>query len=230
MSGGRDAFGRETNDGGPTGRPEPVAARPPSASRPPSAAGLGPRPPLFGRLPLLLLLLVGGAAAVVVTVRAAVSRAEDRPATVAFALTRHPMGDRSLLRATPLRAAVRRATDAMGADERVVGLTVSPERATLTAVDPRDQQRWITVTAWGAVHRRRLPTTSDDRGITLARLDLRVPERVMAARLRALAPYARDPGFSLATDDGRPIGWSLNFSGVRQADSSFPVDLRGRRR
>jgi hypothetical protein len=68
--------------------------------------------------------------------------------------------------------------------------------------------------------------------VDLDALDLRVPERAVAERLRALAPHAREPRFSLVTDSdtGRPTGWALSFSNVRQAESTSLVNLRGRPR
>lgn len=229
MTGARDAFGRIAG----TDRQADAAASPIAPDPVPALPGPGDRRgvPAGAALALLLTMVVCGGA-VWATLRGAVDDAAgDGPSTM-FAIAQDPLAPRSLLRAGPLRSAVERAGRELRAGEAFADLTVSPERATLTAVDDREQRRWISATADGAVHTTTLPGTSDARPVDLAALDLRVPERAVAARLRALAPYGREPRFSLVTDSntGRPTGWSLSFSNVRQSESSYVVDLRGRPR
>jgi hypothetical protein len=224
MTAARDAFGRAAGT-------DPEA----SAARSAPIADLGPPPagprrvPGSGAVPLLMVMLVC-AGAVWATLRAAVDTAEGDAPSAMFAVARDPLDPQSLLHARPLRAAIERAGRELRPGEAFTGLTVAPERVTLTAVDGREQQRWIGATAGGDVHTTALSSTSDARPVDLQALDLRVPERAVVARLRALAPYAREPRFSLVADaeTGRPTGWTLSFSNVRQADASYPVDLRGR--
>jgi hypothetical protein len=226
VTGARDAFGRiagtdrEAREGPPPRDPEAVPTAPGSAGRRPI--------PGARTLPLLL----ACAAAVWVALRAAVDAAEGDARAVAFAVAKDPLAPRSLLRAGPLRVAVQRAGRELRAGEAFTTLTVSPLRVTLTAVDGREQRRSISADAGDDVRTTALPAASDRRPLDLEALDLRVPERAVAARLRALAPYAREPRFSLVTDadTGRPAGWALSFENVRRAEASYLVDLRGRPR
>ncbi|WP_022929119.1 hypothetical protein [Patulibacter americanus] len=229
MTGARDAFGRiagtdrEAREG--TSSTAPEAA--------PASFGPSDRRRLrgAGTLGLLLTMLVCGAA-VWGTLRATVDAADGDTRAVAFALAKDPLAPRSLLRAAPLRSAIARAGRELRAGEAFTDLTVSPLRVTLTAVDRREQRRWLIVGADGDVRTITMPATSNAPPVDVQALDLEVPERAVAARLRALAPHAREPRFSLVTDaaTGRPTGWALSFSNVRRTESSYVVDLGGRPR
>jgi hypothetical protein len=229
VTGARDAFGRIAG----TDREAGPASSPTTPDTVPAVPGPTDRRTVPGAAALALLLtMVVCGAAVWVTLRAAVDGAAGDARAVAFSIAKDPLAPRSLLRAGPLQDAMERAGGELRAGEAFTDLTVSPERVTLTAVDDREQRRWISATASGDVRTTTLPSASDARPVDLDALDLRVPERAVAERLRALAPHAREPRFSLVTDSdtGRPTGWALSFSNVRQAESTSLVDLRGRPR
>ncbi|WP_210493873.1 hypothetical protein [Patulibacter sp. SYSU D01012] len=219
MSGERDAFGRTTGAG----------ASPPAAAPAPRRAASSPPGQAF-RVLLLLVLLLAAGAAVWGTMRAAADWADRDQNAIEFALDRDPLGPQSLLRTDPLRRALDRVQARLRRGDRVAYLTISPEQLTATVADARDQRRWVTAQASGRVRETDLETTEEAPGFALDRLDVAPMTRAVAARMRALAPYAREPTASVATDTetGAVEGWTISVHGVRKRDELLTIDRKGR--
>lgn len=220
MSGERDAFGRTTGAGA---SPPAAAARDPrrNASAPPGQAT---------RVLLLVVLLLVAGVAVWGTMRAAASWADRDQNAIEFALQRDPLGPHSLLRTGPLRRALERVQARLRRGDRVAYLTISPAQLTATVADARDQRRWVTAQASGRMRETDLETTEEAPGFALDRLDLAPMTRAVAARMRTLAPYARDPSASVSTDTetGAIEGWTISVHGVRKRDELLTIDRKGR--
>ncbi|MGE4425897.1 MAG: hypothetical protein AB7G37_05520 [Solirubrobacteraceae bacterium] len=224
MTSTHDAFGRRAD--GTADRSAARVEQPSSLSLPPRRDGRR----TVARM-LQLVLVVVGVGGVYGTMRVAADIGPDQPQAIAFALGKDPFGARSLVTAGPLRDALRRAEDARHDDEIAVGVSVDPDRVTVTVLDPRDQQRSIRVDAAGDVRTTDLGSggARPSVAIDLSRLDVDVPANAIRERHRAFLPHGHDPQFSLLTDSGTGAarGWVLNLDGIRRDDRTRVIDLRG---
>jgi hypothetical protein len=235
-----DPFGRRAEESSPTFPTRSAVAR---------RRGPSTRPPVLralGRLLAVALLLVAGGGAVAATLRHAVDVGADQSRAIAFALTRDPLGPRSLLRPAGMRRALQDAAPEIRAGERVESLTATPTRVLLTVVASTGSRRWIRVGVGGD-----RGTTSLAGGGAIATNGVRLrdlrPERalrVLVRRLARMGPPAPEPtvtasvvtstsvafgtGLVPRTTTRRQLRWTLSVEGEPGADRTLAVDEAGR--
>jgi hypothetical protein len=152
----------------------------------------------------------------------------DSPAVIGRELGGHALGPRSLVRAPGFAAALAQVRADLRPGERLVGLRLTPLELNTRIRDAHGALRLVDVDVAGKRQSTSWSTDTNSTPIAFSAIDPAVPQRIVAAALRAA--HAGDTHLEDVSLNGVSDGaatWSVQLEDVDLADRSWTADLAG---